>query len=138
MPTNISSNVKVLRAISPASTGDDTAAVSQIIDLEGFGSAAFFISTGALADANATFAVLMEDDVAVGFGSKVAVTDANLDGTEAGAGFTFTHDDEVRKIGYLGGKRFIRLTITPSGNASAALMSAVCVLGHPRAVPISQ
>lgn len=138
MPTNISSNVKVLRAISPVSVGDDTAEVSEIIDTNGFGSAAFFISTGGLVDANATFAVLIEDDTAAGFGSKVAVADAFLDGTEAGAGFTFTHDDEVRKIGYLGTKRYIRLTITPSGNASAALLAAVAVLGSPRAAPISQ
>ena len=43
----------------------------------------------------------------------------------------FDDDDETRKIGYLGDKRYIRLTITPSANASAALFSAVAILGWP-------
>jgi len=137
MPRNIASNVLVKRAISPVSVADSTAEVSEIIDTNGYNSAAFFISTGSLADTDATFAVLVEEDTASGFGTATAVADADLDGTEAGAAFTFADDDEVRKIGYLGGNRYIRLTITPTGNASAALMAAVCVLGSPRAAPVS-
>jgi len=116
------------RAISPVSVADNTAAVSQIIDRQGFDSLVFAIAIGSVADADATFAVLVEDDDAAGFGTAAAVVDAELNGTEAGAAFQFDDDNETRKIGYVGNKRYVRLTITPTGNASAALISAVAVL----------
>ena len=34
------------------------------------------------------------------------------------AGFQFDDDNELRKIGYVGIKRYVRATITPSGNDS--------------------
>lgn len=118
------------RAISPVSVADNTAAVSQIIDVQGFDSLVFAIATGSLADADATFAVLVEDGNDSGLSDAAAVIDAELNGTEAAAGFQFDDDNETRKIGYIGNKRYVRLTITPSANASAALISAVAVLGN--------
>lgn len=124
------SNLTFRRAISPVSVADNTAQVSQIIDRQGFDSLVFAIATGSIADADATFAVLVEDDDASGFGTAVAVADSELNGTEALAGFQFDDDNETRKIGYIGNKRYVRLTITPSGNASAAVLCAVAVLGN--------
>jgi hypothetical protein len=49
--------------------------------------------------------------------------------------FQFDDDNETRKLGYKGNKRYTRLTITPVGNASAALLAAVAVLGHPQIAP---
>lgn len=124
------SNLTFRRAISPVSVADNTAQVSQIIDRQGFDSLVFAIATGSIADADATFAVLVEDDDASGFGTAAAVADSELNGTEALAGFQFDDDNETRKIGYIGNKRYVRLTITPSGNASAAVLCAVAVLGN--------
>ena len=124
-------NLHPIRAISPVSVADDTAEVGQIIDRQGFDGLTFIIATGSLADTNATFAVLVEDGDDSGLSDNAAVADANLLGTEALAGFQFDDDNETRKIGYIGDKRYVRLTITPSGNASAALFSAVAVLGWP-------
>jgi len=42
--------------------------------------------------------------------------------TETAAGFRYD-DDKTRRIGYIGGKRYVRPTTTPSGNASAVLMA---------------
>ena len=120
----------VLRAISPVSVADNTAQVSQIIDRRGFDSLAFLIATGSIADADATFVVLVEDGDAANLSDAAAVADAELSGTELLAGFQFDDDNETRKVGYLGNKRYVRLTITPSNNASAALISAVAVLAH--------
>jgi hypothetical protein len=54
------------------------------------------------------------------------------------AGFQFDSDDGVRKIGIKElTKRYYRLTITPTGNASAALMSAIALLFAPRKAPTS-
>ena len=87
-----------------------------------------------MADADATFTALLEECDTSG-GTYTAVADADLIGTEALASFQFDDDNECRKLGYKGAKRYTRLTITPANNASAALVSAVCVLGHPMVTP---
>ena len=132
---DLHNNIHVARAISPVSVADNTAQVSQIIDRQGYQSLEFLIATGSVADADATFVVLVEDGDNSGLSDAASVTDANLLGTEALAGFQFDDDNEVRKIGYIGDKRYVRLTITPVNNASAAVIAAVAVLGHPNYTP---
>jgi len=123
-------NIQLKRVISPVSVGDNTAQVGQVIDNQGYGSTTYLIETGSIADADATFTVLLEhsDTSNADF---VAVPDADLIGTEATASFQFDDDNEVRKLGYRGVKRYTRLTITPANNTGAALLAAVCALGHP-------
>lgn len=123
-------NLAIRRAISPVSVADNTAQVSQIIDRQGFDSLVFGIAIGSVADADATFTVLVEDGNDSGLSDAAAVADSELNGTEAAAGFQFDSDNQTRKIGYNGIKRYVRLTITPANNASAALLSAVAILGH--------
>lgn len=135
MNNDLHNNMHVKRALSPVSVADTTAQVSEIIDRQGFGSLEFVIATGSIADADATFTVLVEDGDAANLSDAAAVADADLLGTEALAGFQFDDDNEVRKIGYKGIKRYVRLTITPVANASAALLSAVAVLGSPSVAP---
>ncbi|HEX6996142.1 MAG TPA: hypothetical protein VF339_18565 [Gammaproteobacteria bacterium] len=140
------SNIQVKRAISPVSVADNSAQVSEIIDVQGYDSLAFLILTGSIADADATFAVLVEEGDESDLSDAAAVADADLvkqdtsssTAPEAQAGFQFDDDNEVRKIGYIGSKRYVRLTITPSGNAAAALLAAVAVLGHPDRMPVVQ
>jgi len=132
---DLMNNIHVTRAISPVSVADNTAQVSQIIDRRGYDSLTFLIATGSIADADATFVVLVEDGDNSALSDAAAVADSELLGTEVLAGFQFDDDNETRKIGYLGTKRYVRLTITPANNASAALLSAVAVLGHPSLVP---
>lgn len=121
-------SITLKRVISPVSVADNTAQVGQAVDRKGFESVTYAIATGSIADADATFTVLLEesDDNS----SYSAVADADLIGTEALAGFQFDDDNECRKLGYIGGKRYTRMTITPVGNASAAVISAVAILGH--------
>lgn len=130
--------VKVARALSPVSgAGDNAAQVSQIIDLAGFGSALFLIALGSLADADATFAVTMDEGDDSGLSDASAVAAADLLGTYAAAGFQFDSDNGVRKIGYKGTKRYIRLTITPSANTGAWLVSVLALLGHASLEPVA-
>jgi len=143
MRDNIS-NMQVKRALSPVSVADNTAQVSQIIDRQGYDALAFLIATGSLADVDATFTVLVDDGDAANLSDAAAVADADLvsqtSGTapETAASFTFTHDDQVRKIGYLGPKRYVRLTITPAANASAALLCVIAVLSRAEHKPVTQ
>lgn len=114
-----------------AARTDNTAIVSAIIDRKGFESLELVIVTGANTDANATFAVLVEDGDNSALSDNAAVADTQLLGTEAVAGFTFSDDGECRKIGYVGDKRYVRVTVTPSGNDSGNIfLAGVAVLGN--------
>ncbi|MFL7901568.1 hypothetical protein ACJ41P_10575 [Azospirillum argentinense] len=133
---DLHNTIHVARGISPAAAvTDNTAFVSQIIDTKGYESAEFVILTGSLADADATFTVLVEDGDASNLSDAAAVADTFLLGTEALAGFAFGDDDEVRKIGYVGGKRYVRVTVTPANNSGNAFVAGVWVLGNPRTAP---
>jgi hypothetical protein len=132
---DLHNNINPIRAISPVSVADNTAQVSQIIDRRGYGALEFIIATGSIGDADATFTILVEDGSEANLSDAAAVADEQLLGTEVLAGFQFDSDDKTRKIGYIGNKRYVRLTITPAGNASAALLSAVAVLGCPELAP---
>lgn len=129
-------SVHPVRSISPAAAiADNTAWVGAIIDRADYESVTYLIVTGGEADADAVFAVLLEHGNEVGGGDMAAVPDAKLLGTEELAGFTFADDNETRKLGYVGDKRYTRLTITPSGNSGNAFVAAVALLGHPANAP---
>lgn len=135
---DFANNVQIKRVLSPVSVSDDTAQVGQIIDRLGYESLTYIINTGSIADADVTFTTLLEESDDSGMSGANAVADADMIGTEAGAGFQYDDDNEVRKLGYIGNKRYTRLTITPANNASAALLSAVAVLAHPHSAPVTQ
>lgn len=123
------------RGLSPVVAGtDNTAYVSTANDRKGYEAVEFLILIGANTDADVTFTVLFEDSD--NNSDYAAVTDANLLGTEVLAGFQFDDDNEVRKIGYTGGKRYQRVTITPAGNGAGNIyMAGVWVNGHPHSAP---
>lgn len=132
---DLHNNIHPLRALSPVSVADNTAQVCQIIDKQGYKSLEYVIATGSIADADATFVVLLEESDDSGMSGAAAVADADLLGTELLAGFQFDDDNETRKLGYIGKKRYTRMTITPSANASAALLCVVAILGDPAIAP---
>ena len=130
---DLHNNISVRRAISPvAAVTDDTPIVSQIIDTLGYEAVEFVAAIGALADANATFAVLVEHGDAANLSDAEAVPDVNLIGLESGAGFQFDDDNETRKIGYVGIKRYVRVTVTPTGNTGDVYLSALWLLAAGR------
>jgi len=120
------------RALSPVSVADNTAQVCQIIDRKDFESLTYLIAAGSLADADATFTVLLEEGDDSGLSDAAAVADADLLGTEALASFIFSDDNKCFKLGYRGSKRYTRMTITPAANASAAVLAVIALLGHPQ------
>lgn len=131
-------SINPVRAISPAAAVTDTTAfVSEIIDVKGYDSLTFVILTGSLADSDATFTALVEHGDNAALSDAAAVDDKELVGTEALASFTFAHDDATRKIGYVGSKRYVRLTVTPAANTGNAFVAAVALRGHPSFAPTS-
>lgn len=119
-----------------AQTNSDTARVSAIIDTQGYESCTFILQNGTNTDANVTFAVLVEDGDVPNLSDYAAVDDGYLVGTEVLAASAFGDDVECRKIGYIGPKRYVRVTVTPTGNNSGDwFMSGVAILGHPALFP---
>ncbi len=122
-------NIEVRRGLSPQiQTNSSTAFVSEIIDMRGFKSMVWCILLGALTDADMTTVVLLEESDDSGMSGATAVADANMDPTELVVAFTFAEDDSVRKLGYTGEKRYIRLTITPTSNDSGDMNIGVMAL----------
>jgi hypothetical protein len=131
---DLMNRLHLITAMAPvAAITDNTAIVSAVADLKGFGSCMLALVTGTDADADATFTVLIEDsDDNVTF---AAVDDAYLDGTEVLASYTFADDAETRKIGYVGIKRYVRATVTPANNTGNVFLGGIWVLGQPSRQP---
>lgn len=130
-------NIHTVPLIVPvAARTDNTAIVSSIIDTRGYGSVEFVLITGTNTDTNATFAVTVDEGDAANLAGSNAVASTDLLGTLAQASFQFDDDNETRKIGYVGSKRYVRLTVTPSGNDSGNIFIAgVAILGNPASSP---
>jgi hypothetical protein len=130
-------NIKAVPAIAPVTVSNNTAAVGAIIDRRGFDSVTYVVATGTLADDDATFATTLVHGDEADLSDAAAVPAGYLLGTLAGASFQFDDDGETRKLGYIGPKRFTRLTITPTGNAAAAPIAVLAILGHPYDAPVA-
>lgn len=128
---DIHNDLHFVPLIAPvAARTDNTAIVSAIIDTANYNGVELVLLTGTNTDANATFAVLVEDGDNSALSDNSAVADDYLISTEAVAGFTFADDVECRKIGYKGLKRYVRVTVTPTGNDSGNIFIAgIAVLG---------
>ncbi len=131
---DIMDRVHVAAAFAPkAAVTDNTAQVSTVADLKGYGSCMLAYILGVNADTDMTYTLLIEDsDDNATF---VAVDDAYLNGTEILGGADFNDDGEPRKIGYTGIKRYVRATITPANNTGNIFVGGVWVLGHPSRQP---
>lgn len=114
---------------------DNTAQVGAIIDRQGFDSLTYAISTGTLADADATFAVTLTESDDPAMAGATAVNAYDLVGTTALASFDFSKDNACFKLGYVGQRRYTQLTITPSANTGATAFSVIAILGHPAIQP---
>lgn len=118
-------------AIAPAAaTTDNTAWVSNIVDKQGFDSVTLVIVTGALADADATFAVTLTEGDQSNLSDGAAVASQDILGGLTNASFDFSADNKCLKLGYTGGKRYLKATITPSANSGNAFVAAVWIMGH--------
>ena len=138
MSRDLYNNIEVRRAESPvaaAQTNNDPI-VSEVIDMQGFDSMVFAVALGTLADAAFTTVFLLEESDTDFSGSAVA--DADMDPVETVAAFDNDDDDEVRKIGYNGSKRYVRLTITPSDNTGNLPIAIIAILSHAHVLPTTE
>lgn len=125
-------NNLTVRPVLITAVADNTAQVGAIIDTQGYEHVTFAIATATITTAAATFAVTMDHGNAANLSDAAPVDVACLVGTFASAAFNGNDDNATRKIGYTPGKgagrRYVRITVTPTGNAAAANFAVVALL----------
>lgn len=115
-------------ALNAAAITSSTTTAGNIIDTQGFESLEFLLTIGTRTDG--TYTPLIEDGADSGLSDAAAVADGYLLGTEAGAALTASNT--MSRIGYIGGKRYVRLSVVSSGVTSGvAAAAAVAIKGNP-------
>ena len=126
---DLHSVINTLQVVAPVSFANNTPLVGAIVDRQGFDSVEYSISLGTNAGVAGAYTVLLEEGNAANLSDAATVT-AML-GTIANASWAYTDVNKTRKLGYVGGMRYTRMTITPAANAAAVLVSVTAILGNP-------
>ena len=116
------------QSIAPAVLSDT--ATGSVVDLLGFEAATAVVSTGAIVSAGDFTAKLQHGDLANG-SDQADVAAADL----VGAFGTILAAASVERVGYRGGKRYLRVVATKNGGTSIAA-SALIVRGEPHQAPV--
>jgi len=124
--------IEVTPALNIQTISSDTTTAGIIIDTVDFNAAEFTLLSGAIT--TGVFTPLIEDGDDSGLSDAAPVDPSFLLGTIAGATFGVNDDNAAKKIGYVGKKRYVRLSIvtisSPSGVANG-IISVTAVKGIP-------
>jgi len=101
------------------------------IDLQGFNSAEFLINTGAIASAGDYTVTVEHSDTTTGGDFTACDSDDLLGSLPASLAA-----DTVYRVGYKGGKRYVRHVITK--NSGTSIIAGILVVrGHPTDTPVA-
>lgn len=114
------SNLGLAHTIAPQFINSNTTITGSEVDLQGYEGALIALHAGTIAGSSSaniyTPEVQESDSSGTGF---TAVADADLIGTEATAVHTGGTDNTLKKIGYKGTKRYIRVVLTTTAFTTA-------------------
>lgn len=133
---DLHNTLRLTRVISPISQAGNAPMVGAIIDRQGFHALQFSITLGTISTAGTTYTPLLEESDAANMAGAVAVPADSLLGTLAQASFTDAEVNTTKKVGYIGNRRYVRLTMTPAGNTAASTMAATAILGAASVEPV--
>lgn len=131
MEKDLSSSVNPEVALDVQTIASDTTTVGNIIDSKGYESVDFAVIAGTLADGVQT--IIIEDGDDSGLSDAAAVDASFLIGSLPA--FAATADDTVEHFGYVGKKRYVRLSNVSTGTTSSAVIGAVATLGDAASRP---
>lgn len=134
MNKELYSSYKVSNALDTQAITTDTTTAGDIIDTAGYSSLLFAIQSGTLTDG--TYTVLIQEGDESNLSDASAVADADLTNTEASASFAATDDNTVTKIGYVGSKRYVRLSLVSASTSSGGTLGAIAIQGSPITAPV--
>tara|TARA_R110000824_G_scaffold47353_3_gene134938 strand:+ start:4466 stop:4861 length:396 start_codon:yes stop_codon:yes gene_type:complete len=126
------SNVKTVEAFVIAAISSDTTTAGVEVDLLKYDSCLFVAQAGTVTDGTYT-PLIQESDTSGSYSGSVADTD--LIGTEAAAVLSATSD--IKKIGYKGSKRYVKLSYVSASTTSGGTVGASAILGNPSDAPVA-
>lgn len=128
---DLKDKIDAAHSLAPATRTNGTAN-GTAVDLRGYGSAIILAYFGAYTDGTHTPSLEHSDD-GTSFSAPAA---ADLNGAftavSSGAGA-----NTLQRVGYQGGKRYIRAVMTVSGATSGALSTALALRGHAGNEPLA-
>lgn len=130
---------RTIAAVAAGATG--VGVVGKVVDRKGFNQVEFVISYGTITATSATITpIVKHGDVT---GTMTSVADADLDGTEAGAGIAAgtprtsnSNKNVAKRIGYRGTKRYVSCSIVPTVTATTPV-SVTAILSRPENAPVA-
>ena len=126
---DLCNDITVINALDIQTISTDTTTAGDEIDRADYQgeSLTFVLQTGTVTDGDYLIAITHGDETGV----LTAVADADLIGTEAGASFSAdTDDNKTGKIGYVGGKRYVKASIVSTNTSSGAVLGMTAIIGH--------
>lgn len=141
-------NLALVHAVVPVVGANGSAPAAVEVDLAGFNSAIIAWLVGAegstLSGSNYWNLKLehADDDGTGVAGSYASVAAADIQGATPVSGIIATVDDPAEdntlyKFGYVGGKRFIKLTIAETGTGPNLPQALLVIKGHPLDTPVA-
>ena len=132
-------NIALVHALAPQTINTNTTTASSAIDLDGYEGALITFHSGAIAGTSAAniFTPLITECDTSG-GTYTDVADADLIGTEAAAVHNGGTDNTITKIGYVGSKRYIKVSIVSTATTTAGgLIEAQVIKGAALVRPVA-
>lgn len=141
MKRDLHNNISIVESIDPVAVGTTgTGQTGAVVDRRGFDSVEAVLSYGAITATAATFTVtILEGDAT---GSMTSVADADLLGTESAAGIAAatrtdgSTENVVKRIGYIGSKRYVQAKIVSTATAGTPV-AASFILGNPQGAKVA-
>ena len=131
MERDLTSSITPAVALKIQEIASDTATAGEIVDLKGFQGADIAVQSGTLTDGTQTISIQDGDDS--GLSDAATVDSSFIIGTLPV--FVATEDDTVKHFGYVGKKRYIRITNTSSGTTTSAFIGAQVIKGFAASRP---
>lgn len=133
-------HIEFVQAIKPVLVLNNTVPAAATVDLAGFNSAVIELSVGLKSTDEGTITLKAEHSDTSNFANVAA---ADIQGVTPAEGVIYTIDADsddstsrIVKFGYVGGKRYLKLTIEEVGaNANGVILGVTVVKGHGLDVP---
>lgn len=126
---DISNNLPLLTGSGTAGTSSDNTAITFPSGSTGFDTRDneainVILTSGTLADADATFAVTITESDTTN-GTYTAVPSTELSAALSTLNYVFSEDNVAKQLSLKPTKRFVRVVVTPANNSGAAAFSIV-------------
>ena len=139
---DLHNNIRAVTTIVPAAIGANATKTGLVVDRQGYGGVEFIVSYGSVTTTGTVVTVVaFEGDVT---GTMTSIADTNLLGTEALASLPAatprtagTTKEVVKRLGYVGNKRYVRMNAVQTGVTSVGVVGAAVVLHNPAVSPVA-